>query len=276
VLLATLVLLAAAKQPVPAAAQLYAWANPLIGPLADHTWVTDYDKTPRCPAPPSAYWYSTGSCHPSGADNPPRPLARASANLAVAHCIATPDKSTFQPGPATALIVYGVDGVCHQICNRVLAATATAQRSQVTVAKANGYRISRFVYGTHGTASQWRTLQAQCKPVHPLTFTPDEELSAMIGDAFGANLATAKQTALQTEHAALQGHVQALANDVMSGRIATGRQFANSVNEEVNKSLRRLAENLGKDDFEKFFEWPAGREIILVNPEIAAEVHYRR
>jgi hypothetical protein len=67
---------------------------------------------------------------------------------------------------------------------------------------------------------------------------------------------------------------------VMSGQVRAGsmgnREFADRVNERINETLDRLAKTMGKADFERFFDWPAGEKIVLVNPQISAEVNYRQ
>jgi hypothetical protein len=237
--------------------------------------VTNYEKQGGCPNPPSAYWYSTGGCHPYGSDGPARPLAVAPGDGNIARCIAQPDKSTFKPGPATAEIVYGIDGVCHQICNRILAATAGASTKQVTVSKANGYRISRFVYGTHGTPTQWASLRDKCKVAYATTLSPDEELDQMVREAFGVQLAATKRTSLQNEREKLQADIHNMSGQVRAGSIGN-KVFAERVNDRINETLDRLAKTMGKQDFERFFSWPAGQKIVLVNPQISAEMNYRQ
>jgi hypothetical protein len=257
--------------------KLYSYANPLPSVLkkADHTWVSDYDRRPKCPYPDSAYWYATGGCHPSASDKDPRPLSSAPADLNVARCIATPDRSTFNPGPFTARIVYGLDGVCHQICNRVLAATGIAGATPITVGGAHGYRVSRFFYGTYGTPAQWRRLRDECKAKDSIgTLDRSAEVEVMASEVNLA-LSPEKLTALKSEQAAYVEQLNTLYQR-MAESDNDGRAFAREANSAANASLHRLEGVLGKDAFEQYFDWPLGQEIELIDPEVAALVQYTK
>lgn len=251
--------------------KLYAYANPLSGPLkfADHTWVTDYDVRPSCPKPNANYWYSTGDCHPDASDNSPRPLSSADANLDMAKCIAAPNESTFDPGPATANILYGIDGVCHQIANRILAATGRDEQTPISVAGAKGYKISRFVYGEYGTASQWAGLKNKCA----VSAMSIRDAQADITDmATQANLLD-RLPVLQAEQNDLRRQITEIGRLSSIGEV-TPSAVAERLNGVINASLNRLARALGEKNFQRLFDWPAEQEIMLVNPDIAAKVRY--
>jgi hypothetical protein len=236
---------------------LYAFANPLTNQLADHTWVTDYHQ-PRCQNPKSRYWYATGKCHPTG-DDRHRLLRQAPADLKVAECIAKPDLSTFTAGPATAQIRYGIDGVCHQICNRVLWSTAVGGATPITVAGAEGYGASRFAYGTYGTPLQWSRLKKDCG-VESSSRSLIDDIRSMISQRLGTTVTSDKAEMLVTEHVRLRAELNAL-----EGR--SGSALAAAANGAINASLRRAGESLTADEFQAFFDWPKGREIILVHAE---------
>lgn len=61
-----------------------------------------------------------------------------------ANCLATPD--------GNAGVRYGINGVCHQMANRILFAGGAL------VSKAKGYRSSVFVWGTFGRTHPLGTL----------------------------------------------------------------------------------------------------------------------
>lgn len=277
----TIVLLASsalAAGSVPLQAQtLFAYANPLSGPLtfADHTWVTDFSaENATCPNPAPNYWYATGGCHPSAGDKAPRPLGQANADLQIANCIAQPNISTFDPGPPTALIRYAIDGVCHQIANRILASTAIGGTKPITVSKANGYSISRFVYGVYGTSSQWAKLRARCGASSgnaKLLMAKEPELAEVARQADVLD----KLPVLQKEQINLRRRINAIDGRARAGNlVAEGVAF--EVNEEVNASLHRLQAAMTKDEYERFFNWPYGQDIVLANPEIAERVRYQQ
>lgn len=269
------VVMPAQNQTPPQQVEMYAWANPLSGPLkrADHTWVTDR-KTFECPTPTPQYWYATGGCHPSPqTDHTSRPLSNAPGNLAVATCIAKPDTAGFGRD-AAAQIVYGIDGVCHQISNRILAATATPVKKQITVKGANGYNISRFVYGTHGTPEQWHHVRDRCHATAAAVMTSGDELTEMTREAFGSAVAARSQLeVLRGEQARVQWELRQLRPFALEGP-QNGAQFADRANQRINESLKRLAVTMGAEDFERFFEWKAGDPITLVEPSIAGEINY--
>jgi hypothetical protein len=251
--------------------ELSAFANRSAGLMhwADHTWVTDFQSRPTCPAPQADYWYSAGDCHPSGSDNDPQRLSSADADLGVAKCIARPNEHTFHPGPATARIVYGIDGVCHQIANRILASTGTRDEAPITVAGARGYRISRFVYGEYGTASQWARLRAECAVAAVPFPSAHADLFAMTAER-GLQ---GKMTIIEKEQDRLRLRIAQIGRRAKS-RELTSREMAGQMNEAINTSLRHLASTLGAEDFQRLFDWPAEQEIVLVNPEVAARVKY--
>lgn len=243
---------------------LHTFSNPLGNDLADHTWVTDYSQ-PECPdggAPRSRYWYATGKCHPVPGDRP-RALASAPADLNLASCIAKPDESTFTAGPATARIRYGIDGVCHQISNRVLWATSVGGATPVTVEGARGYGVSRFAYGTYGTPFQWKALQADCGVPSSDDASLTTEIQRLITRRLGATAASDKAAAIMAEHGRLRNSLEELGRNSQLSR----GQVAAEANRAINRSLAELGKTMTAEEFERFFDWPRGREIVLVQSE---------
>jgi hypothetical protein len=243
--------------------RLFSYANPLpiIGSFADHTWATNYDERPECPNPSKNYWYATGDCHPSQTDNKPRLLSSADADVDIATCVADPNISSFEPGPATAGIWYGITGVCHQIVNRILAATAVNGKPPITVEGAQGYEISRFVYRKYGTSEQqWRRMRSRCKVSDLAVNSTDADLRAM---ARRADLQESVNFILE-EHYRLRQQIDQIGNQ-MNANVLISRNTATEINNAINVSLNRLARQLGPEGFQRLFNWPVGKRINLVN-----------
>lgn len=149
---------------------LFAWANALSFPAAifDHTFVTDYDfKNGQYPAGPPAgdnYWYCWGVYHPS-ADH--GMIANQSGDGTIASNLVTSNVAppAFPGGVGTqdgSIEYYGVDGVCHMVANQVLFATGSGTEEPAMVSKANGYRVSSFLYTDYGlNTSDWDSLKSQ-------------------------------------------------------------------------------------------------------------------
>jgi hypothetical protein len=147
---------------------LYGWATPavVVGSPVDHTWVTSYDNNadlhPNLAAVVAAkedYWFCWGSFHHQG-----RALGSKAGNLILARCLVQSNADSLTTFPARGTIfTYGVDGVCHQLANQVLYATGINGARLLTVANANGYRVSSAIYGTYGLQhAAWRNKIAAC------------------------------------------------------------------------------------------------------------------
>jgi len=98
-------------------------------PVGDHTYVV-----------------ANGNVWPClGGDSGGRKLESGTGTIAAATCMGDPKRTTFMGIPSSAGIVYAVNGVCHQIANRVLYTT------NATVTGADGYIYTQILYGTYGT-----------------------------------------------------------------------------------------------------------------------------
>ncbi|MCB9450934.1 MAG: hypothetical protein H6672_05810 [Anaerolineaceae bacterium] len=102
-------------------------------PIGDHTYVKTPTKTWPC----------------LGGSSGGRALGSGSASLAQGTCTGDPIRTTFMGIPSAAGVVYGVNGVCHQIANRVL------YYSGATVKGAKGYVETQLTYGTYGITVPW-------------------------------------------------------------------------------------------------------------------------
>jgi hypothetical protein len=88
-------------------------------------------------------------------------------------------------------------------------------------------------------------------------------------------LSDEKMMALTAEQENIHQRLNASYHQMLEGG-GDGRFFARDANATINASLRRLEGSLGKEDFERFFDWKVGQEIELVDPEAAAFVQYRK
>ncbi|MFA6156187.1 hypothetical protein [Mesorhizobium sp.] len=144
---------------MPNTVTLHAWAIPAFvsGSPVDHTWVTTYDNQQHHYADAAAvaaagkdYWFCWGSYHPTGGvpGNPTGGLGKQAGNLTMARCLVQSNADSAKVAAAQGtILVYGIDGVCHQLANQVLYATSG---TRLTVKKARGYVASSFLYGTYG------------------------------------------------------------------------------------------------------------------------------
>lgn len=123
---------------------LYVWADSAMGlPFADHTWLTSY-AAPYSSLPPKAnFWYCWGEPRTVGPSSSARLLLSTPADLAIAKRIGPADDQSGSYG-----MRYGIDGVCHQMANRVLLASLGSRPP--TVSQARWYRLSVLRYGTYG------------------------------------------------------------------------------------------------------------------------------
>ncbi len=261
---------------------LYAWANPLSGfQGADHTWVTTYPDPFNCPPGPD-YWYCWGDCHPTGPGTTARPLGSAGADLNMAKCICAPN----DPNAHGGINLYGIEGVCHQLANRVLYATSP-NGTPLTVNGAHLYWLSHFLFGTYGTThADWAARKLRCGASTMAVMSggggegggdPDEQAfeRMVVGEpelAAGTTSAARLQQVRATQ-ADLLEKKRELDVAVQSGAI-TGEEFARQVNELVSSYLPRLSEILGPEDTERIFNAVPGQSVRVLDPEIAARTNY--
>ncbi|MFZ6873242.1 hypothetical protein ACO0LF_14405 [Undibacterium sp. Di27W] len=138
--------------------QMYAWANTvqaLINFGSEHTWVTTYDPGTGSPNETLGhYWYCWGKERTHA-----RNLVIGKGGVDFALKIAKPNKKDESVG-----IEYGIDGVCHQMANRLLRFSLDENNMPVTVHQAKGYLLSKMMYGEYGGSkdekvlAKWNTL----------------------------------------------------------------------------------------------------------------------
>lgn len=158
----------------------YAWGRPLtqgtdpVLKRLDHTWVTifeeDVDPTeqpdpPEDWNPPDGYWYCWGRVHNVASHQ----ISMQSGSIDIANAISPQNTPAVPLGTkqwkasqtSGSIEFYGLDGVCHQVANQVLCATATQTTEPQRVQDALGYSLSTFFYGTYGLNTEvWQDLVA--------------------------------------------------------------------------------------------------------------------
>lgn len=255
---------------------LFAWANPVAGAgkLADHTWVTSFPEPFACVlgGPPHHYWYCWGDCHPAGPGTTARALGNASGALAVARCIGEPDRKDNRPfSPTVAGInFYGVDGVCHQVANRILFATSGPGTDPLTVHGAHGYEVSVFAFGSYGgSESEWAQRLGQCGGSRsaPLKKGRDD-LARLIGERVGAAGAESLTAPVREQRMLLSKGCASLERDIKAGRVS-GVQFASAMNDAINERLLALAKELGPEAYQAVFRAFPEERVDVVDPRIA-------
>lgn len=274
-----------------AATTLYAWSDSFLSVdgvvLADHTWVTTFDAPYACP-PGTAYWYSWGGCHATGPGTEAKLLGKAPAALEVASCICRPDDKNYRfevDNPAHGGIdFYGIHGVCHQLANRILFATAAEGVGPVTVSDAHAYRVSRFVYGTYGrNATDWAKRRTRCKALakplvdfrgDPVAMEFDADLDAMLGKFLDPEALQSRAATILRIRGRFQVRKSELDEALISGSM-TPREFASEVNRAVMQQLGAVAESIGRVQYEKLFGITIDEQIAIVDPNIAALSDYK-
>lgn len=253
---------------------LHAWAKPanLIGRWADHTWVTTYDNRLQQPgsledvaAAGEHLWMCWGAFHPEGGA-PGRPDGLVTARegrLPLAGCVVQGNADSVKDAAARGTIsLYGIHGVCHQVANQVLHATATADAPPISVRGARGYFKSVYFYRQYGRRdSAWAAKLDSC--------LEGSGVSAMFdGDDF-----TARAQLVLTERSDLFGDLLARRRDFDAELDAMGER-ADITAEEIDARLRdhlvEVAGQLGRRRFEAIFEQEAEDDMNLIDRDIFA------
>lgn len=266
---------------------LYGWRTPTdLIPGTDHTWVTTY-PSPYDVAPElqDHYWYCWGIAHPADTGLPAEQICVGTADAQTALCIARPGYRHAWDVPGgidwevyAGIELYGVEGVCHQVSNRILYA-CSAYGSPPTVSGSRGYRVSLWLYGTYGRIASidWKKRRARCSAL------ADEPLPTLIEalalDASGKQQQDEWTLGLQQIRARHLTMKHELDIAVMAGDL-NGREYAQEVNEMVSARLPEVNDVLGDSGQEMAFGMKTGASVQIVDPRIAAEfdeqVGYRR
>lgn len=254
--------------------ELYAWTAPAAGiarVVGDHTWITSEPKVLNL-AYSRDYWYCAGSWRPTTAG---KPIGHQQADLRFARCIDTPNvPRNVYIGMPSADMAYLIDGVCHQIANRILAAATP----RLTVAGVRGYTLSWARYGTYGHHDQdWRDLLVERCPQYQAALASNggtgmEEET--LKDVLGARLPDDDIDAL--DHAALEELVaevranhRRLSKEYSAGNM-TPRDYVAAVNKQTADAASQLHKIVGTQTYIRLIGKKPDEPVYLVDPNLPA------
>lgn len=258
---------------------LYVWANPVSwDPKLTHTMVTTYDPITTClPSSPDCYWFCWGTCHIVSKSPDLQLFARQDGDLKWAQCVTTPNDATSNEGTHGGIpSFYGHYGVCHQVANRTLIATATGGVSPITVKGVNGSGLSFFLYGVYATkgsyngvsmSDNWTKRMGACGVT---TKMPDETdlLRGIIHETLREDLDEATLLSVTRVFEEVRQRKGQLAERVLAGTLSR-EKFAVSINALLTEKLPELIEVLGADATGRLFDVATEGEIALLDPLIA-------
>lgn len=255
---------------------LYAWAKPanLIGKWADHTWVTTYDNRLQQPgsladvaAAGEHYWMCWGAFHrQGGSPNLPDGLIRlGEGKAALAGCVVLSNVDSIDdPAARGTVTLYAIHGVCHQVANQILHATATADEPPISVKGSRGYYVSVYFYRQYGRrTAAWATKLEDCIASSGTTAPKMDGVDDFL---IRANGVLKQRTDLLNALLERRQRVDAEL-DAMADRPDLTAEDIDSL---LNAHLVEIASELPADDFKAIFELDPGEEIHLVDREIFA------
>ena len=249
---------------------LYAWVHPLsFDKDIDHTWVTDYAPPPVYESISDVinagknYWYCWGIYHPEGQSDkyPNGAIGNSSGNLPFSLCICDSNDSSAHG----TIFHYGWDGVCHQLANQVLYSTD----GPLTVKLARGYRISSHLYGTYGSnVKDWLAKIASCSQKTKFMTcpkTPPDDFE----EIFAAATGEATDSSMYKDLMEVRTHFQ---NELQQLRESTAQEsdpeaIATAIDNLINDHMKRAAEILGPEAFQKIYGVAVGKSVKLVDPD---------
>jgi hypothetical protein len=259
----------------------YAWANPAFfeGNPLDHTWVTTYDNRVTTyqtiddvKKAGQLYWYCWGDFHATGStDNFPNGLInQKDGTTSIGSCLVQPNEegSLFDSAPHGTILVYGLQGVCHQIANQVLYATKTGSAAPLTVKGATGYSISTFLYGTYGTRdTAWNKKIVSCAAVVTETAGQKEDAVSDLPDDFldHARATLGDKPEKLQKLIDLRDNVATYLSAEIPGASVVTADFINARNQHL---LDQAAALLGPEDFEKVFGYAPEKRVNLVHQSL--------
>lgn len=256
-------------------ATLYAWAKPanLIGRWADHTWVTTYDNRMVQPgsledvaAAGEHLWMCWGAFHPCGGapGHPDGLIVARDGRLPLAGCVVQDNADSVKvPAARGTVSLYGIHGVCHQVANQILHATATTDAPPISVKGSRGYYKSVYFYRQYGRRdSAWTAKLHACL-----------EGSGVAARFEDVDDFTARAQLVLTDRNDLFGDLLARRGDFDAELDAMGER-SDITAEEIDARLRDhlvdIAGQLGRQRFEAIFEQDAEDDMNLVDRDIFA------
>lgn len=251
------------------------WVCPATGNsnMLNHTWVTNTANVPGC-TPPAHYWYCWGVCHPApSASEKSKLLKEAPFNLDAAKVIAAVD----EPAPSVQSHAgitghYAYRGVCHQVSNRVLYATAVGVAAPITVRGAKGYKLSRHLYGVYGRGldDEFTKVVESCgldpKYINQVRFEEAEDFKSNEKGRYSTPAVLNVYTSIRND---MHRYMDSLEPSVESRRM-TVEQYVQAVEKRMTYLYsNRLAPAMGRKAFEDMFASQPGEPLHFLDLGIA-------
>lgn len=242
----------------------------MFGLVGDHTWITSQHKVLNL-AHSRDYWYCAGNWRPTTAG---KRVGHRQADLRFARCIDTPNvPRNVYVGMPSADMAYLIDGVCHQVANRILAA---ADMPRLTVAGVGGYALSWARYGTYGHHNQqWRALLQERCPQYPTAvkggnWMEEETLKDILGARLpDDDVGTLDHAALEELVADVRANHRRLSNEYTAGNM-TPRDYVAAVNKQTADAASRLYKIVGTETYIRLIGKKPDEPILLVDPNLPA------
>ncbi len=278
-----------------AGSTLYAWAKPVRLLPRDHTWVTTYDNrvtryqsVGEVVAKEESYWFCWGDFHDSGGSpgHTDGLIGSQDGDLSISKCVCRPNlASNMHDDSCGTILLYAVDGVCHQLANQVLWSTGGFGRSALTVAQARGYGASSFLYGSYGfNRTAWLHRVATCQPTAQSSGTGTNLMATSLppdfsGDEFEKNARSVLSDDSEKFSRLLMLRQDAL-TEVTKFRarlLSTDARTptAEEMNHAYNNFFDRAAKLLGRESFMKIFGVAPAEPVNLVDAAVFARATRR-
>ncbi|NQZ73982.1 MAG: hypothetical protein HRT60_13045 [Dinoroseobacter sp.] len=225
---------------------LYAWGQKIEGlKIWDHTWVTNYE-IPTTGETDEQFWYCWGKKY----DECRAQVGKGTGSVELANKVMPANERAYEGEPdgspainMGSIVYYGLDGVCHQTANQVLAATATASNEPARVADCHGYAITTFFYNTYGlNTGDWERLANG--PLDGLKLAGDDFLERLKD-----KVPSDKQDRVIEIRETAQDWLRAKRDEV----VQTPQNYYKDMQIHNLEVLGDLFEYLGYEDFKKLF-----------------------
>lgn len=213
------------------------------------------------------YWFCRGDFWST--PRVPEPLVYGIPTSGAAACLVVPNNRN----ESGTVLVYAIDGVCHQVANQVLYVTANIPVGRpLTVSKARGYTLSSLLYGTYGRREQeWDQARINCG-VKPINAWRRRGLTSLLSRrmAYCLNTSTNDPNVMDLERRRRAllleidtiGFRQQLPNETVQQRVA-------ELNFAINNFLREAEEFLPDDNhLLRVLGIERSQEAFVIDPEL--------
>ena len=235
--------------------------------IVDHTYVHSFSN--------GAIVKKYG-CH--GREDGGKVICKGYGDITWAEKIAKPDGS--------AGIRYGIDGVCHQMANRIL------YPAGIIVSAASGYSLSSLIYGTYGHGEfnpdvlKTSTLLSiegsphfhKVKALHSeLPKRSDMNINEQIYQEFKLLMEERLNKSVNLLDTSRDNQIKQIINSVQDRKKLLDNQlnkkeisnkiYATSINSLAQEMLDDFAKILSKEEFKQLFNISSSESILLIDPE---------